>query len=305
MFGVVLSFLLFQDATLKTNPSDVVSYGEFRALCVRETGFDFCGLLSEAKTNAVGFSERDLRTRLSAGVSHYRFRLEFQNLLESLDCAAKESNRKKFFGIAAQIGVMLERQRGKAQEENEKWLLLYGCMERILYEMARVGESDFPLAAGDWDLLLPERLFVTPPKKIHRRTYYLLVGFRKLLIIGQKIRQFRVDHGCFPRTVEEMSLPEDFLRLENGTSLHYLTDGTAWHLWYGGIRCDEKSMTFNVYIPTLKVDELSKWPFGGCPNYSSDYSRKRIYAYRDGGVLNSQSDLWRCELVNGKFIRKQ
>lgn len=305
MFGVVLSFLLFQDMTLKTKPNDVVSYGEFRALCVRETGFDFCGLLCEVKTNAVGFSERDLRARLSAGVSHYRFRLEFQNLLESLDRFARENNRNEFLGIAVQIGVMLERQRENAQEENERWLLLYGCMERILYEMARVSESGFPLAAGDLDLLLPECLFVPPPKKIHRRTYYLLLGFRRLFIIGQKIRQFRVGHGRFPHTVEEMCLPEDFLRLENGTSLHYLTDGTAWHLWYGGIRCDEKSMTFNVYIPTLKVDELSKWPFGGCPNYSSDYSRKRIYAYCDGGVLNSQSNLWRCELINGKFIRKQ
>lgn len=305
MFGIVLSFLLFQAISLNANPVGTASFEELRSLCVRETGFDFCGLSCDAKTNAVGFSERDLRARLFAGVSHYEFRLEFQNLLQLLDCAAIENNRREFLAIAAQIGVMLERQRGKAQEENDKWLLLHRCMERILYEMARVSESGFPLDAGDLDQILPERLFVPSPKKIHRRTYYLLVGFRKLLIIGQKIRQFRVGQGCFPRTVEEMNLPEDFLRLENGMSLHYLTDDRAWHLWYGGTRCDEKNMAFNVYVPTLKVDELSKWPFGGCPNYSSDYSRKRILAYRDGAVLNSSSDLWRCELINGKFIRKK
>lgn len=304
MFGLVLAVLLFQDISLEANPDDVVSFGEFRALCVRETGFDFCGLSCEPKTNAVGFSERDLCARLSAGVSHYEVRLEFQNLLESLDRSVRENDRKKFLGFAAQIGAMLERLREKAKGENEKWLLLYGCLERVLYEMARVGESDFSFDAGDLDLILPERLFVPPPKKIHRRTYYLLLGFRRLLIVEQKIRQYRVDHGRFPRTVEEMELSENLLRLEDGMCLHYLTDGRAWHVWYGGRRCDEKNMLFNVYIPTLKVDELSKWPFGGCPNYSSDYSRKRVHAYRDGGVLNSQSDWWRCELVNGKFCRK-
>lgn len=305
MFGVVLSFLLFQDISLKANPNDVVSFGELRALCVRETGFDFCGLSCGPKTNAVGFSERDLRTRLSAGVSHYGFRLEFQSLLEALDRAAGGNDRKEFLRIAAQIGATLERLSEKAKDENEKWLLLYGCMERTLYEMARVGESGFPFDADGLDRILPERLIVPPPKKIHRRAYCLLVGFRRLLIVGQRVRQYRIDHGCFPRTIEDMGLPEDLLRLEGGMGLHYLTDGRAWHLWYGGTRCDAKAILFNVYIPTLKVDELSKWPFGGCPNYSSDYSRKRVHAYRDGGVLNALSDLWRCELINGKFIRKQ
>lgn len=304
MFGLVLSFLLLQDIAFGIGPSETVTLDELRALCVRETGFDFCGLSCEVNTNAVGFSDRDLRARLSAGVSHYGFRQEFQGLLEALDISIRGNDRKKFLLASAEICSVLELQREKAQTGNEMRLLLYKCMERVLYEMARVSESGFLLDADDLDQLLPERLFVPPSKRIHRGAYYLLRGFKRLLVVGLKIRQHRITHGFFPRMIKEMCLSEDFLRLENGMSLHYRTDGRTWHLWYGGPMCGERDMLFNVYIPTLKIEELSKWPFGGCPNYSSDYSRKRVHAYRDGGVLNSQSDLWRCELVNGKFCRK-
>ena len=305
VFGLVLLLLLLQDIALGGDLGETVSLDKLRALCVQETSFDFCGLSSEANTNAVGFSERDLRARLSAGVSHYGFRQEFQGLMEALDCSAGGNDRKKFLCVAAQICAMLELLQEKAQTENGMWLLLYKCMERVAYEIARVSESGFRLDPGDLDLLLPERLFVPPTKNIHRGTYYLLRGFRKLLVVGLAVQQYRIDHGAFPVKIKEMSLPDDLLRLENGMRLHYRTDGMAWHLWYGGPRCGERDMMFNVFIPTLKVDELSKWPFGGCPNYSSDYSRKRVHAYRDGGVLNGKSDLWRCELVNGKFRRKQ
>lgn len=304
MFRLVLSLLLLQDVAFGSGLRETVTLDELRTLCVRETRFDFCGLSCEANTNAVGCSGRDLRARLSAGVSHYGFRQEFQGLLEALDISIRGNDRKKFLFVAAKICSMLELQREKAQTANEMWLLLYKCMERVLYEMARMSESGFLLDAGDLEQLLPERLFVPPPKRIHRGTYYLLRGFKRLLIVGMKVRQHRIEHGSFPGMVQEMRLSEDFLRLENGMSLHYRTDGRVWHLWYGGPMCGEKDMLFNVYIPTLKVDELSKWPFGGCPNYSSDYSWKRVQAYRDGGVLNSQSDLWRCELVNGRFCRK-
>lgn len=305
MLGIVMSLFLFQTISLETNRDNAVSFDEFRTLCERETGFDFCGLSCIVKTNAIGFSDRDLRARLSAGVSHYWFRQEFQDLLESLDCSTRERDHKKFARIATQICSTLERLKENAKVENGSWLLLYKCIERVLYEMARVSESDFPLEVEDFDRIVPERLLLPPSKRIHQTTYSLIKGFRELLVIGQKIRQYRVENGHLPRTIEELKLSEDLLRTNDGMRLHYLTDGEAWHLWYGGVRCDEKNMMFNTYIPTLKVDELSKWPFGGCPNYSSDYSRKRIAAYRDGDVLNSQSDLWRCELVNGKFRRKQ
>lgn len=298
MFGVL--FLSLCVGNLGT-PHDV-TLGELRALCVRETKFDFCGSGGLMVTNAVGYTDRELRALLSCGNAHYRFRCEFQNSLESLDLAVQKRDRNELPRRAADVRNLLESLTDRARGENDIWLLLYICLERVSYEMARIGEMAEADEVKMLELVLPERLFVPPPKRIHRASYHLHRGFRRLLFVGALIRQHQRICGVVPSRLDEFALPDGFKWLGNGMSLHYVVEGDRWHLYYAG-KSRDVGMSFNVYIPTLKVGDLAKWPCWGFPNYSSDYSRKRYLAYGKGSVLNAASALFACRLENGRFVK--
>lgn len=278
-----------------------VTLDELRALCVRETNFDFCGSGWPADTNAVGHTERELRALLSCGAAHYGFRLEFQRRLEALDRAILAKDRDAIPLRAADVRSLMESLTDRAKGENGRWLLLYRCLERASYEMARVDEAATWDDAALLDLLLPDRLFVPPPKRIHRASYHLLRGFRRLLVVGALIRRYQRDRGILPQRMEDMALPSGFMRLESGMRLHYEAEGNTWHLYYA--RAEREAGAFNVYVPTLSVGDLAKWPCWGSPNYSSDFSRKRRFAYCRGDVLNAASDVWACRLENGRFVK--
>lgn len=88
-----------------------------RELCIRETAFDYCGLYPDIKTNEVGHTDRELKALLMGNCAYYDFRYEFQDMLESVERYAMQTNylmvQTSFRHLSSRLLELTKKSRGK------------------------------------------------------------------------------------------------------------------------------------------------------------------------------------------------
>lgn len=155
---------------------------------------------------------------------------------------------------------------------------------------------------NDFVLLFSNELMVTPVDRIQKDYYTNICNFRDLLLIAIRIRTFAKQNYCIPNQLSSIDTKSDILGVSHSMHIDYIAHGDEWQLRYAGPRINQSVIRFNVYIPSLKMSELNKWPYSGCINYSSDFERKRKTLYMRGKLYENDS-IWSCEFVNGKIVK--
>ena len=291
---LVIGVLLF----VRAMPAD---FEALKSLCVRETAFDYCGLDAIVNSNMVGHSDRELRALLTANCAYYDFRDRFQNALEDAErvhCRLEVLASKP---EAKNIRTMLCALREAAKVDNSIWLLLNNGIERVQYMMGRLISKN-SLEEEMISEILPEEVFIPPVKKIHNDYYQNIRMFRNLLVVSCRIRHFFAHNGRLPINLSEINVTKGLFGIKDSMRLSYAVRKNEWQLRYIGPNVRQEILRFNVYIPTLRMGDLQKWPYAGCVSYSYDYEYKRKVLYTLGGLYEHDS-IWKCRFQNGRIVR--
>ena len=99
---------------------------ELRALCARETFFDYCGIAPECemRKDQVGVPEQQLRILTKMGLGCYPFRIALLEQVIALETCAAKGDRAGFTNAAAAVTAELQalRQDDGADRQNRRRL---------------------------------------------------------------------------------------------------------------------------------------------------------------------------------------